>query len=164
MRRPRGRTPADRPSYPGSKSDSDRSCAGPDLGAAVEPVGPPVYGTVSKATPARGMLPNLIIIGAPKAGTTSLHRYLDLHPDVAMTTEKELRYFWRADWRDRLPWYEAQFEFEGKPRGRGGAPPAYPAYPRRDNAPRRMHELVPEVKLIYLVRDPIERLVSHWAQ
>jgi hypothetical protein len=123
-----------------------------------------VYGTVSKATPARGMLPNLIIIGAPKAGTTSLHRYLDLHPDVAMTTEKELRYFWRADWRDRLPWYEAQFEFEGQPRVRGEATPAYAAYPHRDNVPRRMHELVPEVKLIYLVRDPIERLVSHWAQ
>ena len=108
------------------------------------------------------MLPNLIIIGAPKAGTTSLHRYLDLHPEVAMTAEKELRYFWRDDWRGLRGWYESQFAVDAPVRGE--ATPAYAAYPHRRHVPERMHELVPDVKLIYLVRDPIERTLSHWIQ
>ena len=40
-----------------------------------------------------GVLPNLIIIGAMKCGTTALHRYLGLHPDVAMSEPKELNFF-----------------------------------------------------------------------
>jgi hypothetical protein len=108
------------------------------------------------------MLPNLIIIGAPKAGTTSLYRYLDLHPKVVMSRQKELRYFWRDDWREQRAWYEAQFDCDAPVRGE--ATPAYAAYPYRPNVPQRMHELVPETKLIYLVRDPIDRLMSHWVQ
>ena len=108
------------------------------------------------------MLPNLIIIGAPKAGTTSLHRYLDLHPDIFMTGRKELRYFWRDDWREQRAWYEAQFQSDAP--FRGEATPAYAAYPHRPHVPERMHELVPDVKLIYMVRDPIERMLSHWVQ
>ena len=45
------------------------------------------------------MLPNLVIIGAPKAGTTALHRYLSEHPEVFMSEQKELQYFQRDDWR-----------------------------------------------------------------
>src|SRR5579859_6236482 len=108
------------------------------------------------------MLPNLIIIGAPKAGTTSLHRYLELHPQVFMASEKELRYFWRDDWRERRAWYESRFDSDAPVRGE--ATPAYAAYPHRPNVPERMHELVPQAKLVYLVRDPIERLLSHWVQ
>jgi hypothetical protein len=113
------------------------------------------------------MLPNLIIIGAAKAGTTSLHHYLDLHPQVWMAApsdmpEKEMRFFWRDDWRDRLEWYEAHFETDLPVRGE--ATPAYSAYPFHRHVPERMHELVPDAKLIYIVRDPIERIVSHWVQ
>ena len=53
-----------------------------------------------------GALPNLLIIGAAKCGTTSLHFYLDQHPDVFMARpqngprgQKEMRFFWRDDWR-----------------------------------------------------------------
>jgi hypothetical protein len=111
------------------------------------------------------MLPNLIIIGAPKAGTTSLHSYLKQHPQVGMAALKELSYFWREDWRERREWYEAQFDFpEAELSVRGESTPFYAAYPFRQNVPERMHELVPDVKLIYLVRDPIDRLVSHFVQ
>jgi hypothetical protein len=113
------------------------------------------------------MLPNLIIIGAAKAGTTSLHAYLDLHPQITMAApadmpEKEMRFFWRDDWRERMAWYESHFDV-GSPI-RGEATPAYSAYPFHDHVPERMHELVPEAKLIYLVRDPIDRICSHWVQ
>jgi Sulfotransferase domain len=111
------------------------------------------------------LLPNLIIVGAPKAGTSSLHHYLDQHPQVAMSAVKELSYFWREDWRERRAWYEAQFELPGvEVRVRGESTPFYASYPFRLDVPERMHELVPDVKLIYLVRDPIERLLSHWVQ
>jgi hypothetical protein len=111
------------------------------------------------------LLPNLIVIGAPKAGTSSLHFYLDLHPQVAMSRVKELSYFWREDWRERRAWYEAQFEFPDREvRVSGESTPFYAAYPFRQNVPERMRELVPNVKLIYMVRDPIDRLLSHWVQ
>jgi len=113
------------------------------------------------------MLPNLIIIGAAKCGTTSLHRYLGQHPDVWMaqpegTQLKAMRFFWREDWRERLHWYEAHFETDRPIRGE--ATPAYTAYAFHTGVAERMHEVIPDAKLIYLVRDPIARTVSHWVQ
>jgi hypothetical protein len=111
------------------------------------------------------LLPNLIIIGAPKAGTSSLHSYLQRHPEVAMSVPKELSYFWREDWREQRAGYEAKFDFpDNEVRVRGESTPFYTSYPFRRNVPERMHELVPDVRLIYVVRDPIERLLSHWVQ
>lgn len=113
------------------------------------------------------MLPNLIVIGAAKCGTTSIHKYLDQHPDVFMAEArdaplKEMRYFWRDDWRDRRAWYESHFETEHSVRGE--ATPAYSAFAFHPGVPERIHELVPDAKLIYLVRDPIDRIISHWVQ
>jgi hypothetical protein len=113
------------------------------------------------------MLPNVIIIGAAKSGTTSLHGYLNAHPEVHMAVPngsrvKELRYFWRDDWQERRDWYESHFETDLPVRGE--ATPAYSAYAYHPGVPARMHALVPEAKLIYMVRDPIERIVSHWVQ
>lgn len=79
-----------------------------------------------------------------------------------MSAQKELRYFWRDDWRALQDWYESQFVDEAPIRGE--STPAYAAYPYRRNVPERMHELIPGAKLIYLVRDPIDRLLSHWVQ
>lgn len=109
-----------------------------------------------------GSLPNLVIIGAAKAGTTSLHNYLDLHPDISMSARKELKLFDRPDWRDRVEWYRAQFR--GDARVRGESSPTYACNPIFGPVPQRMAELIPKARLIYLVRDPIERLVAHWVQ
>jgi hypothetical protein len=112
------------------------------------------------------MLPNLVIIGAAKCGTTSLHDYLGSHPQVSMAAaengaSKELRFFWRKDWRDHVDWYARQFDDLPV---RGEATPGYTYYPLVTGVPEHMHALIPDAKLIYLVRDPIDRIRSHWVQ
>ena len=55
-------------------------------------------------------LPNLIVIGAQKCGTTSLHYYLGVHPDIFMSREKELRYFVEEfNWGKGIDWYRSHF-------------------------------------------------------
>jgi hypothetical protein len=107
------------------------------------------------------MLPNLLVIGARKAGTTSLYHYLSEHPDVWMSPRKELRFFVaERNWPRGLDWYERFFPVAAPVRGE--ASPCYSEYPLHDGVPARIAALVPEAKLVYLVRDPIERMVSHW--
>jgi len=107
------------------------------------------------------MLPNLIIIGARKCGTTSLHHYLDQHPEIAMSRPKELNFFNSVDWRSKLDWYRGKFTQPAKVRGEGT--PAYSAYPT-NGVVERMHELIPEAKLMYLVGDPVRRIEAQWVQ
>ena len=109
------------------------------------------------------MLPNLLIIGAQKCGTTSLHTYLDLHPDVHMAAEKELDFF-IADraWRNGPEWYAARFRDDAAVRGE--ASPNYTGWPVWEDVPARAASLVPGAHLVYLVRDPIERIESHYLQ
>jgi hypothetical protein len=106
------------------------------------------------------VLPNLIIIGAEKCGTSSLYFYLHQHPEITMSSEKELRFFSSLPrWELGVEWYEAQFEGASTP-VRGEASPQYTNYPRVPGVSQRMHAVIPEARLIYLVRDPIERIVS----
>jgi len=105
------------------------------------------------------MLPNFIIIGAQKCGTTSLHHYLDQHDEIVMSKVKELNFFnEELNWSKGLKWYEAHFQGEGKMRGE--ASPHYTNYPMSPGVAKRMKEIVPDAKIIYLVRDPVERLIS----
>ena len=107
------------------------------------------------------MLPNLIVIGAAKAGTTTLHHHLGLHPDVAMSTPKELRFFLNEfNWSRGPEWYAAQFPDDAPVRGE--ASPRYTAYPFVRDVPARMAAIVPDAMLIYVVRDPVERIVSDY--
>jgi sulfotransferase family protein len=107
------------------------------------------------------VLPNLIVIGAAKCGTTSLHEYLDEHPDVAMSREKELNFFVEEkNWPRGIAWYESQFDADVPVRGESS--PTYTAYPEYHGVPERIRSVVPEAKLVYLVRDPIDRIVSHY--
>src|SRR3954454_1582153 len=103
------------------------------------------------------MLPNLIVIGAAKAGTTSLHHYLDLHPQIAMSRWKELDFFSKEFDRDGLRWYESQFADAPV---RGESSPSYTRHPENPGAAARMASVVPDAKLIYIVRDPVDRYVS----
>jgi hypothetical protein len=106
------------------------------------------------------VLPNLIVIGAQKAGTSSLHNYLSVHPEVSMSKPKELDFFsgpgW--NWERGLDWYSSHFTEEAPVRGESS--PSYSAYPYVKGAPERMVAVVPEARLVYMVRDPIERIVS----
>jgi hypothetical protein len=117
---------------------------------------------VSKRWCPEAMLPNFFVIGAPKAGTTSLHRYLAAHPDIHMSEPKELNYFDDPAWKSRRGWYESHFETDAPLRGE--ANPHYAHHPYFTGVPERIHSVVPDAKLIYVVRDPLERIRSHCVQ
>ncbi|HTU77803.1 MAG TPA: sulfotransferase [Solirubrobacteraceae bacterium] len=113
-------------------------------------------------------LPTFFIIGAPKAGTTSLHYYLDQHPHIHMSPVKEPHFL--ID-RDNVPSYvthhitrldDYERLFDSTAPARGEASPSYAEYPRHKGAPERISSLVPGAKFIYLVRDPIDRTISHY--
>lgn len=106
-------------------------------------------------------LPNLIIIGAMKCGTTSLHHMLARHPDIFMHRDKELNFFIaELNWKKGVEWYASRFP-EGR-KIRGESTPGYTSSGRYSGVPARMHSILPDARLVYMVRDPIERLISHW--
>jgi hypothetical protein len=102
-------------------------------------------------------LPNLIVIGAQKCGTTSLHAYLDQHPEISMSREKETDFFlWHEDRGNE--WWRTQFR-PGTPI-RGESSTGYTVHPLTPWVPERIARAQPEARLIYMVRDPVDRLVS----
>lgn len=107
-------------------------------------------------------LPNFLIIGAPKAGSTSLWEYVRQHPDVFPTKQKEPHYFWT--YKHSLPGktvtleaYQALFEGSGAYKAVGEASPGYLA---DENAPHEIRKLIPDVNLIAILRDPCARAFS----
>ncbi|HEX4190179.1 MAG TPA: sulfotransferase [Marmoricola sp.] len=120
--------------------------------------------------------PDFLIIGAPKAGTTALHAALAQHPQVFTTTPKEPKYWlcddapppaWcgpgdahsQQEWIWRRSQYARVFEAAEPGQVRGESTPFY-LWSR--GAHRRIAEALPEVKLIAVVRDPIDRAYSNW--
>lgn len=116
------------------------------------------------------LLPDFIIIGFPKAGTTSLYHYLIQHPNVGASTEKELDFFNFSYWRG-MSWYRTRFPtiFEKKKIEKitgtkfvvGEASPLYVYHPL---VPQRIKQNLPNVKLIVILRNPIDRAYSHHQQ
>jgi hypothetical protein len=106
---------------------------------------------------------DFIVIGAMKSGTTTLHAWLSEHPEVAMASWKEPAFFSRDDrWGRGADWYESLFEMSSTEQLRGDASTSYTDPRRAAVAARRIHEMAPQGRLIYLVRDPIERARSHY--
>jgi hypothetical protein len=109
------------------------------------------------------MLPNFLIIGAAKAGTTSLYHYVRSHPQAFMPERKELSFFCEEfNWKRGVDWYERHFEGAGPAVGVGEASPRYTVYPVYRGVPARIAGLLPDVRLVYLVREPIKRMQSHY--
>jgi Sulfotransferase family len=111
-------------------------------------------------------LPTFLIIGAPKAGTTSLHNYLSAHPEIQMSAMKEPNFFaphLQAVHEPRrirdLGDYERLFDATADVRGESSTP--YAEYPLRQGVPERIAGLIPDAKLIYMMRDPVARTISH---
>ena len=110
-------------------------------------------------------MPNFLIIGAMKAGTTSLYEYLRHHPEVFMPETKELDFFIeRHNWSRGLAWYESQFAGAGAATAVGEASPNYTKGHDDPDVAARIADTLPDVRLIYLVRHPIERMVSMYRQ
>jgi hypothetical protein len=108
----------------------------------------------------RPALPNLLVIGATKAGTTALHAYLSFHPQIQMSVEKELDFFCDPSCLERLEEYTSFFDADAALRGESS--PTYTYSHRLPGVPERIHAAIPDARLIYLVRDPVERALSHY--
>ncbi|MFM9045551.1 MAG: sulfotransferase domain-containing protein [Solirubrobacterales bacterium] len=105
--------------------------------------------------------PQLIIIGGLKCGTTSIHHYLGLHPEIHMSKPKELNFFVEElNWDLGLDWDESRFDDHFPVSGESS--PHYTNRPRFNGVAQRIHDNCPDVRLIYMVRDPISRILSHW--
>jgi hypothetical protein len=109
-------------------------------------------------------LPSFLIIGAMKAGTTSLFHYLGAHPQVFMSPRKEVDFFVEEkNWGRGLDWYRRQFTGAGPTAlAVGEASPSYSKYPAHAGVSERISSCLPGARLIYLLRDPIERIRSHY--
>jgi Sulfotransferase family len=114
-------------------------------------------------------LPTFFVIGAAKAGTTSLHHYLDQHPEVQMSRVKEPNYF--SGPANGIPYpigttvsdraeYEALFDSGYAVRGEASV--GYSNHPRRGGVPERIRESVPDARFVYVVRDPVARTLSQY--
>ena len=127
--------------------------------------------------PTGGRLPDFIVVGSPKCGTTSLHRYLSLHPDVHVSRPKELDFFLgeepvasgsprkpsqpqQGNWCRGVDWYRSHFL--STKRVCGEISPSYVEDCWLDRVVARMHCIVPRAKLLLLVRQPLARLRSHY--
>jgi hypothetical protein len=108
--------------------------------------------------------PNLFILGAAKCGTTSLHAYLDLHPDVFMSEPKEPSFFVpeRKHLPKELEWYQGLFKGAEKARIVGESSTDYTKRPFFEGVPDRIAAFAPDARFIYMMRDPIRRAISHY--
>lgn len=118
-------------------------------------------------------LPDFLIIGAAKSGTTTLDRYLSLHPQVYMVSKKqvsrdlnlwgELNFFSFDDRYARgLDWYASLFSKASPHQVCGEASTDYAKFPEFPECARRIWEAIPNVKLIYIMRHPVDRAYSYY--
>ncbi|MBS1262025.1 MAG: hypothetical protein MAG453_01363 [Calditrichaeota bacterium] len=121
-------------------------------------------------------LPSFIVVGAAKAGTTALHHYLNAHPAIFMPARKELHYFshrWIGEGLegpgDQRPWvnlikteedYRRQFEDARTDQVVGEVSPSYLFFHQSIGLMKEL--LGPDVKVIIMLRDPVDRAVSNY--
>lgn len=106
------------------------------------------------------ILPNLFIPGAGKSGTSTLHEYLSRHPEIFMSVVKEVSFFSHDKrYAYGLKWYSRHFEAGRDFRIRGESSTCYMAFPK---VIERIKSSVPEPKFIFILRNPIDRMYSHY--
>jgi hypothetical protein len=120
-------------------------------------------------------VPNLFLLGAMKSGTTTLHELMSVHPELSMSEPKEpcrfvdpevLQTHWPEMWRKAYWRHEADYLtlFPDKPRARyrGESSTDYTNRPLIDGVVDRIAAYSPEARFIYIMRDPVERTISHY--
>jgi hypothetical protein len=109
-------------------------------------------------------VPTFVVIGAMKAGTVSLRHYLDEHPDVFLGRGGrfgEPNFFIEEhNWRRGRGWYESLFDGSDRATAIGECSPSYSMAHVYGGVPERMARVVPQARLVYVVRDPIARMQS----
>lgn len=104
------------------------------------------------------ILPDFVIIGAMKSGTSTLHRNLLHHPTIGMSKRKEPNFF-NKNFNNGLDWYSSLFD-DGYS-CYGETSPNYAKLHQHPETPESMYNTIPEAKIVYIVRDPIDRIISH---
>ena len=103
-------------------------------------------------------LPDFLIAGAPRSGSTTLYRMIDEHPEVFMARPKEIGFF--SGWHDQdVEWYSDHFSDAGVEQKAGEATPWYLHDP---SAVDEMEKVVPDAQIIVILRDPVDRTYSHY--
>jgi hypothetical protein len=103
-------------------------------------------------------LPDFIVLGTQRGGTTSLYHYLTEHPDIGPAFRKEVHFFERH-YEKGLDWYLAHFPMRGEVSVVGEASPNYLFHP---DVPERVCKAVPHARFIVLLRNPVDRAYSHY--
>lgn len=104
------------------------------------------------------MLPTFLIPGAPKAGSSTLYDCFAAHPQILMSERKEPDFF-GGRWGQGIAYYEEFFRAYNGEKAIGEATVGYLSDPA---APERIHQVLPDVKFVIVMRDPVSRAVSHY--
>src|SRR6266511_3399072 len=115
---------------------------------------------LARATSGARMLPGFLVIGTKRGGSTSLYEYLIRHPDVAGCLLTKGSHYFDVNFGRGWSWFRAAFPLAGGRRAIAGE--ASPYYMFHPLAPQRIAAALPEVRLIAVLRDPVERAWSHY--
>jgi hypothetical protein len=109
--------------------------------------------------------PTFLVIGAGKAGTSTLCHHLRSHPQIFMTRRKELHFFSLDEiYAHGFEWYERWFSGAGERPQRGEGSTTYTGHTVFPRTAERIAAYAPDMRLIYIARDPLERMESVWMQ
>lgn len=124
--------------------------------------------SVRRLTATQRPLPDVLVIGAQRSGTSSLYKYLGAHPQAFPSLRKEVEYF-STRFTEGEPWYRAHFPLAARMAARsrrlGKSPISFeatPDYMLHPFAAARASELVPDARIIALLRNPIDRAISQY--
>ena len=110
-------------------------------------------------------LPDFIIIGAAKSGTTTLYEYLCRHPQIYLSTPKEPEFFARDDrYAMGINWYASLFSKAEPHQVCGEASTKYTRFPLFRESAERIYQALPHAKLIYIMRHPVDQAYSYYVQ
>ena len=108
-------------------------------------------------------LPNFLIIGAAKSGTTTLYRYLCQHPQIHMSPLKEPQFFAVDEkYRRGEDWYSSLFSQSEPHQICGEASTDYSKLPQYPETADRIAQMIPKVKMIYVMRHPVDRAYAYY--
>lgn len=106
-------------------------------------------------------LPDFLVVGEMKSGTSSLFYYLQRHPDILPPWRKELHFFNLGHGKG-LGWYRAHFPLRRNLGANKLTGEGCPEYLYAPGAAARMHKVLPDARLIVILRDPVQRAISHY--